>query len=232
MFGLFKKKNSADTSPARSKAVELERGMEVELEFIRGSGMRMGYSTVLDLDLKHIQMTLPKGIEVDPPVDLGDAVLVSFVKSNNLAWFEAHVTERSANHFMVTRVRDYNVEILDFAYPVRGVQINLPIQYRALNVSHHQTAQTKAINPETVELVTNLPLPVGTVLHMEIQVPDSPMLEFQGNVTSSVTLPADTRKSTTVVELVNATPEVMTRLFNFIAFYLVRDRRKMEMDYV
>ncbi|MCD6309833.1 MAG: hypothetical protein J7M18_03905 [Candidatus Eremiobacteraeota bacterium] len=236
MFGLFKKKkktSAESTLPGvKAKSPELDVGMEVELEFIRGSGMTVGFSTVLELDLKHVQLSLPRGVYRDPVFDLGEVVLVSFFDGNILAWFEASITERGTNHFMITRVREYNLEPMDFAYPVKGVEINLPIQFRAINVSHLQTAQTKAINPDTFELVTNLPIPIGTVLHMEIQVPDSPILEFQGTVKSSTTLPADTRKSTTVVELINETPDVVRRLFNFIAFYIVRDRRKMELEYM
>lgn len=210
--------------------VDLAQRQEVELEFTTSEGPEDYFTKVLEFDRKKIVMAVPQRNRQYVPCSTGDKLVVTYIKDNFITSFASAIINREEKEIILSTPRDVkqikiNVSKEDFL-----IDIPIPVEYRALTTSHLQTAKTKSLTSKGVEIITNLPIPQGTVLYMEFEIPNAPTIKAKGKVMKSERLPSDSRKNLTAIEFEDIHPMDRENMLRYALYYEQRQLRRQKKD--
>ncbi len=177
-LNLFKKKKAG---------LKIKPKQEVEIEFISDETgyYESHFTRVLDIQRKKVILKAPgtdrRPIRMVP----GQEVTVTTLDENMLYAFPATVLDATEREFDITPPANVHEEEM----PVRDenfrLEVPITVEYRAMNTAHTQVAQTYAITASGLVLTTNLPIPPGTNLHMELEIPSTPDIRTKGRAVGS-----------------------------------------------
>jgi len=220
MFGMFGPKPK----------FKLKEKMEVELEFESPDGYRSHFSSVLGESRKKGKFGTPKVGKKYLPISKDDIVRMICLIEDTLFEVNLKVTQAMESEFEalvsknITRLGTV-LKKSSKKQPVE-LEIEVPLDFRAITTSHMQRAQTGKITREYVEMITNLPVPEGTDLRIIFKVPESPAVETEGVSAKSERVEEDSRKSKTRINF----PEkvVESEVFDDVTRYVVHYQRRVE----
>jgi c-di-GMP-binding flagellar brake protein YcgR len=205
--------------------LKLEPKTEVELEFVNGDEIQNYFSRVVSIDKKKIVVQIPTQNKMQVPVNVGDNLTVTYMDADNVYSFQARVLDardREMELSVPTDIREEKMPLKDENFTL---DLPIPVEYRAMSTAHLQTATTRSIHNNGVDILTNLPIPPNTSLHIELEIPNSPAIKTQGRVTTSKKLPND-KKSLTQIEFEDISPVDRETILRYAIYFQQRKIRK------
>jgi hypothetical protein len=215
---------------------KLQPKMKVELEIINPDGAKSYFATIKEATNKRVVITTPKEgnkyiqLEINEVVRcitlIGDTVYeVNLKVAHNRDHEFESIISANIKHFdtILTNLKD--VSQLE-------IKQEVPLDFRAMRTSHLQGATTKNITKDSVEMVTNLPVPEGTDLRLVFKVPESPIVEAEGQSEKSIPLEEDSKKSKTRIIFSEKAKEnnLMEQITQYVIHYQRRLERRREME--
>ncbi|MEW6284116.1 MAG: flagellar brake protein, partial [Candidatus Eremiobacterota bacterium] len=185
----------------KKPTLRLHPKQEVEVEFETADGeFESHFVQVLDVQKKRIALSSPGSDRRPVRLVPGQQVTVSALVDDRLFSYSASVLDSRDRDFDVQPPKDVNeVEV-----PPRDdnfrIEVPIQVEYRAMRTAHTQVASTHAITTNGLFLMTNLPIPPNTQLHMELEIPNAPDISAKGRAVASQTDRENTRKHITEVE--------------------------------
>lgn len=220
VFGFFKKKKPG---------LKLDPKQEVEVEFSTPEGKESYFTTVLELEKKRFTLRTPQKGTKPYPCSIGDDVMVVYVDGSTVVSFKSKIMEIREKEVDLTLPADIAEDRSSFTENDFCLDIPIPIEYRAISTAHLQTATTTELSFRGIKVITNLPIPRDTVLHLELDIPDSPTVKAKGRVIGSTKLPPENRKSLTEIEFEDMGPKEKESVFRYALLYNQRRNRKQAM---
>jgi len=205
--------------------VKLEPKQEVELEFVNGENIETYFTRVLSLEKKRIVMQIPTQNKVQVDVNPGDMVTVTFLDGDILHTFRTKVMDAREREMELSYPKEIHEEKTAMRDENFTIDIPIPVEYRAMSMAHLQTATTRSIHQNGIDILTNLPIPIGTSLHIELEIPNTPAIKTQGKVSQSQKLPNE-RKALTQIEFEDISASDRETIFRYAIFYRQRQLRK------
>ncbi len=210
----------------KKPSLKLEPKQEIEIEFNKPEEQESFFTVVLEIQKKKITLKSPqKGNHYYPCAD-GDNITIVFLEGGVIHHFKSKILETREREIDVA----YPSEIIEEKSPYTEsdfrLEIPIPVEYRAISTAHLQTATTKEINSKGIKVITNLPIPNGTEIHIELEIPDSPTIKSKGRVVGSQKLPADVRKSLTDIQFEDFSPKDSESIFRYAVLYQQRRIRR------
>ena len=217
MFGLFGR---------RKPILKIAPRQEVEVEILEGETPQSYFSHLINLEKKRIVLSLPSRGEKTAPCALGDKVTVAFMNDDIFVSFESRIIEKRSTQIELAVPREVFEEKTPLFSGELNLEVPIPIQYRAMNTAHMQVASAKVITSTGMQIVTNLPIPQGTDLYIEMHVPDSPLAKAKGKVSKSQRLPADSKKCLTEIDLEEFDLKEKENFLKYTILYQYRMKRR------
>ena len=169
-----------DWFKSKKPTLKLKAKQEIEIEFFADETYKTYFTTVLDVRRKEIILKSP-GTERRPvKMEAGQHLTVTTLDEGKLYYFETEVTDAGEREF-------------DIATPT-NVEAPVNVEYRAMKLAHSQSAQTVSISLNNIVLGCNIAIPEGTDLHVEVQVPGTPVFSFKGRALASKPNPSSKGK--------------------------------------
>lgn len=220
LFGLGKKK----------PRLKLESRQEIELEIVSGDSVENHFTRVLSVERKRIVVGVPGGNKIRAPLSSGDPLTVTCVDADlsSLSVFETKVLDRREREMDLALPTDITEEHTPIRDAEFTIEIPVPVEYRAMSTAYLQTATTRAITSTGIDITTNLAIPPGTSLHIELQIP-SATVKTQGRVTQSQKLPGE-KKFLTQIEFEDITPADKESVYRYALYFAQRQRRKLKRE--
>lgn len=175
---------------------------EVELRYETASGEReYAFVRVREVGKKKISLE-PSGARAQLRLVPGQPVTVSALVDNTMFSYDASVLDARDKEFDLNPPK----EVEDTAVPVADedtrLMATLPVKYRAMKMPNIQVAETQAVTPQGLFLLTNMPIPPNMELHLEVTIPASGAeISFRARTLTS-NKPPDAKKAVTEVEFV------------------------------
>lgn len=216
MFSFFGKKKPK---------LKLEPKQEIELEFVNGENVENYFTRVLQVDRKKIIVQIPTQNKIQIGVTPGDPVTVTYMDGDLVYQFSSKIVDRKEREMdlaMPTDLKEEKTSIRDENF---SMEIPIPVEYRAMSTAHLQTATTRSIHANGIDIVTNLPIPPNTSLHLELEIPGSPAIKTQGRVSQSARLPNE-KKALTQIEFDDISATDRETIFRYAVYYQQRKLRK------
>lgn len=205
--------------------LKLEPKHEVELEFVNGENIDSYFTRVLQLEKKRIVVQVPTQNKVPIDVSPGDMVTVTYLDGDILYTFRTKVLDRKDRELDLAYPSEVKEEKTSLKDENFTIDLPIPVEYRAMSMAHLQTATTRSIHQNGIDILTNLPIPPGTSLHIELEIPGTSSIKTQGKVTQSQKLPNE-RKALTQIEFEDISPADREVIFRYAIFYQQRQARK------
>jgi c-di-GMP-binding flagellar brake protein YcgR len=216
MFSFFGKKKPK---------FKLEPKQEIELEFVNGENIDNYFTRVLSVERKKFVVQIPTQNKIQISVNPGDPVTVTYLEDDIVYSFNSRVLDTKEREMDVALPTDLKEEKTALRDENFTIEIPIPVEYRAMSMAHLQTAVTRSINAKGIDILTNLPIPPGTALHIELEIPNSPAIKTQGRVSVSQKIPND-RKALTQIDFEDISPSDRETIFKYAIFYQQRKARK------
>jgi hypothetical protein len=213
----------------KKPSLKLEPKQEVEIEFCKGEDSESFFTPVLEVQKKKIILKTPSKGNHLYHGEVGDDALIIFLEGSSILRFKTKILEVRDKELDIAAPTDIQEEKCPFSESNYRLEIPIPVEYRAISTAHLQTATTKEINSRGIKVVTNLPIPNGTEIHIELEIPDSPMLKTKGRVVASQKVPSDVRKSITDIEFEDFTPRDSENVFRYAILYQQRRLRRQHL---
>lgn len=210
----------------KKPSLKLEFKQEVEIEFCKGEDSESFFTAVLEVQKKKIILNTPSKGRHLYPCAAGNDVIIAFLEGSVISWFKTKILELRDKEMDIAVPTNIQEEKSPFSVSSYRLEIPIPVEYRAISTAHLQTATTKEINSRGIKVVTNLPIPNGTEVHIELEIPDSPMIKTKGRVVASQKLPSDVRKSITDIEFEDFAPRDSENVFRYAILYQQRRLRR------
>ncbi len=217
VFGFFKKKKPS---------LKLDPKQEVEIEFTTPEGTESYFTTVLEMEKKRFTLKAPLKGTKPYPCSIGDEVMVVYNEGSTIFSFKSKIIEKREKELDLALPADVMEEKSSFTENDFYLEIPIPIEYRAISTAHLQTATTTELSFRGIKVMTNLPIPKETVLHLELEIPDSPTIKAKGKVIGSTKLPPENRKSLTEIEFEDMGPKEKESVFRYALLFNQRRNRK------
>ena len=205
--------------------IKLEPKQEVELEFVNGENIDDYFTRVVALEKKRIVVQVPTQNKVQVDVSPGDMVTVTYLDGDTVCTFRTKVLDRKDRDLELAYPSEVKEEKTNRGDENFTIEIPIPVEYRAMSTAHLQTATTRSIHQNGIDIVTNLPIPPGTSLHIELEIPNTPAIKTQGRVSQSQRLPNE-RKALTQIEFEDISPTDREVMFRYAIYYRQRQARK------
>lgn len=175
---------------------------EVELRYETASGEReYAFVRVREVGKKKISME-PSGQRSALRLVPGQPVTVSALVDNTLFSYDASVLDARDKEFDLNPPKEVEDTAVAAASDDTRLQATLPVKYRAMKMPNIQVAETQAVTPQGLFLLTNMPIPPNMDLHLEVTIPASGQeVSFRARTLTS-NKPPDARKAITEVEFV------------------------------
>lgn len=217
VFGFFKKKRTT---------LKLEPKQEIEIEFLKGEESESFFTIVLEVQKKTITLKTPQKGNQAYPCAAGDSIAIIFLDEGTIYQFSSKVLEVRDREIDIAAPTEVTEEKCPTSKIDFLLEVPVPIEYRAISTAHLQTATTKELSSKGLKVITNLPIPDGTELHLELEIPDSPAIKTKGRVAGSQKLPSDTRKSLTEIEFIDFSPKDSESVYRYAILYQQRRARR------
>lgn len=218
VFGLFGKKKPQ---------FSLEPRMEVEIDVSNPEGSFDSYFTrVLELAKKKFTLAVPEKDRVQVPLNVGEIVTIVYLVKDTLFHFQAKILDKRDREMDLQIPRELREEKTFLAQAEFCVEIPIPIKYRAMSTAHLQNALTKCITQQGIQIMTNLPIPMGTALNIELEIPNAPAVKTKGKVTSSQKMAQDAKKSITEIEFEDINPQDKDLILRYATFFHYQNERR------
>lgn len=220
IFGFLKKKKAG---------LKLKPKQEVEIEFQSGEGgYEAHFTRILDIQRKKVIVRAPgtdrRPIRMAP----GQQLTVTTLEDNVLYSFQASVLDAGEREFDITPPAN----VVEQELPARDdnyrIEVPITVEYRAMNTAHTQVAQTYAITSSGLVLATNLPIPPGTSLHLELEIPSAPDISTKGRAAGSEKHPTDKRKHLSEIEFEDISAEDRDTILRYAIYSRRRQERKRD----
>lgn len=211
----------------KSPKLKLDPKQEIEMEIVSGDNVDTYFTRVIMVERKKIIVSTPSQNKIQVSVDVGDPVTVTYLESDLtvVSTFESKVLDRKEREIELALPTSINEEKTPIGETDFSIEIPIPVEYRAMSTAYLQTATTKTINAGGINILTNLAIPPGTSLHIELQIPNAPTVKTQGRVTRSIKLPNE-KKHLTEIEFEDITPADKDTIYRYALFYQQRQARK------
>jgi hypothetical protein len=215
---------------------KLKDKMEVELQVLAPEGPRSYFCQVLEATPKRATFSSPREGSHFIAFNPNDIIRCIAYIDDDIYEVNVKVLRASEKDFEALISKNVNSYQSIAAGSKKGedtlMELQVPLDFRAITTSHLQRAESKAICREYMEMVTNLPVPEGTGLKLIFKVPDSPAIEMEGTSEKSLPLEEDSRKSKTriVFEDQAKAAQMVERVTRYMAHYRRRMDRRREME--
>lgn len=221
-FGLF---------GGKKPALKLKDNQEIEIEFYtEESGYETHFTHVLDIQRKSVIVKSP-GTERRPiRVIPGQRMTVTTLENNVMYSFETQVLDAGEREFDIKPPENVKEEKQPSFDENCQIEVPITVEYRAMNSAHHQVAQTFAITNTGLILMTNLPIPSGTTLKLEIEIPGAMGFSTSGNVIGSKPHPNDKKKHLCEIEYVDLSKQDINSILRYALYSKKRLERKAKRD--
>lgn len=211
--------------------LKLQPKQEVEVEFENTEGEYESYFVqILDVHRKKITLHAPGSERRPVRLVPGQPVSVSALMDDHLFTYSASVLDSREREFDVNPPKD----IRDIAIPPRDdsfrIEVPIPVEYRAMSTAHKQVAQTHAITPNGLFLQTNLPIPPGTSLLLELEIPNAPDIAAKGRAVTSQPDQSGGRKHITEMEYEDIPDRDRDAILTYAIYYQQRQERRTARD--
>jgi c-di-GMP-binding flagellar brake protein YcgR len=221
IFNLFKKKKSG---------LKLRPKQEVEIEFLsdESDSYECYFTRVLDIQRKKVILKAP-GTERRPiRMFPGQQVTITTLDENTLYAFQATVLDATEREFDITPPANVHDEELPARDENFRLEVPITVEYRAMNTAHTQVAQTFAITSAGLVLATNLPIPPGTSLHMELEIPSTPDIRTKGRAIGSEKHPDQKSKHLSEIEFEDMSESDRDTILRYAIYSRRRQERQRE----
>lgn len=220
IFGFLRKKKAG---------LKLKPKQEVEIEFPSGeSGYEAHFTRVLDIQRKKVIVRAP-GTERRPiRMNPGTPLTVTTLEDNVLYSFQATVLDAGEREFDITPPANVNEQELPARDVNYRIEVPITVEYRAMNTAHTQVAQTWAITSQGLVLTTNLPIPPGTNLHMELEIPSAPDISTKGRAVGSEKHPDLKGKHLSEIEFEDMSDADRDTILRYAIYSRRRQERKRD----
>ena len=221
MFSFFGKKTpKLAVEPKQEVEIEVRSGEEIEYHFTR----------VRSLERKKLVLAAPaQAKRADGkkplPIEGGDNVTVTYLDNDKICSFDTSVIDSLDGEISLALPKTLREERTPIKDATFTMEIPIPVEYRAMSMAHLQTATTKAINEHGIDILTNLPIPINTSLHIELEIPNSPTIKTQGRVTQSQKLP-DGRKALTQIDFEDISISDRDTILRYAVYFWQRQVRR------
>jgi c-di-GMP-binding flagellar brake protein YcgR len=218
VFGLFGGK--------KKPSLKLEPKQEVEIEFQQGEAYEAYFVPVLETAKKKISLRSPGSERRPVRVPTGSPVTVTALVDNTLYWYTATCLEGREREFDISVPKDVQEEELppfDENFKVEAV---IPVEYRPMNTAHTSAARSYALMSKGIQLTTNLGVPPGTTLLMELEIPGAAEVRAKGKVITSGKHPQDPKKYLTEVEFEDLPAKERDAILRYGVYLRKRQQRK------
>lgn len=164
---------------SKKPAVKLKPKQEVEIEFFADDMFKTYFTSILDVRAKDVVLKLP-GTERRPvKVEVGSDLTVTTLDDGKLSYFTTSVKYAGDREFdIVPPAKIESEDAPDFN--TGSIEAPVNIEYRAMKLPYNQSAQTHSLSLNGLILGCNIEIPKGTELHIEIQIPGTPIYSFNG----------------------------------------------------
>jgi hypothetical protein len=217
VFGFFKKKKPN---------LKLQPDQEVEIEFSVGDQSENLFAGVLEVDKKRFTLKTPMKGKKPYPCSIGDTVTLVAFDGSSIQTFQSKIMEKRDREIDLLLPSEIDEEKIPHSESDYVIDAQVPVEFRAISTAHLQTAITREINSRGIKIVTSLPIPTGTILHLELEIPESPVIKAKGKVTESRKLPPDNKKSLTEIEFEDIGTKERDMVFRYTILSNHRKSRK------
>lgn len=212
----------------RKPQLKLEPKQEVELELVSPdyTVIENYFTRVLVVDRKKVTVQVPMRDRQPVQVNVGQSVTVTYWNGDLISSFQSTITDRRDRELDIELPKDINEEKTPDPRSDFTLEIPVPVEYRAVSTAHLQTAVTKAITQNGIHILTNVQIPPGTSLHVELEIPQSPAIKTRGKVLKSQKLAADQKKNLTELEYEDISAEDRNAVFRYAIYFQQRQVRR------
>jgi hypothetical protein len=215
VFGFFKKKKPS---------LKLNPDQEVEIEFSNQDQSESLFTPVLEVDRKKFTLKTPFKSGKPHQCSIGQHVTIVALDGPSLYTFQSRIVEIRDREIDLTLPAEVEEEKIPHSETDYVIDAQVPVEFRAISTAHLQTAITREVNSRGIKIVTSLPIPSGTVLHLELEIPESPVIKAKGKVAGSEKLPPDHKKYLTEIEFDDLGPKERELVFRYT---ILSNHRKM-----
>jgi len=220
----------------KKRKFTLKEKMEVELVVAGPRGPKSYFCLIKEASPKKAVFTTPKEGKRYVSISPNDIIKCIVLIEDRLYEFNLKVMasmDREFEALISKSVKDFPTLLTDNEKtPDMKVNLEVPLDFRAITTSHLQRAESKTISTDYLEMVTNLPVPEGTELKLIFTVPDSPHVESEGVSEKSSPLEEDSRRSKTRIVFcdLSKSPEVVDKVVRYMVHLQRRNERGREME--
>ncbi len=219
VFSFFKKKKPT---------LKLEPRQEMEIEFGEGDSRESFFTTLIESDKKRMTVkALMKGNKLFRCSN-GDEVSIVIFEGGFVFTGRTKILETRDKEIDLLIPDDIKEEKIGFNDTDFVIETPVPVEFRAISTAHLQTAVTREVSSRGIKIITNLPVPKDTDLHLELAIPDSPVIKLKGKVAQSSKLPPDNKKSLTDIEFEDFGQKERESIFKYIILFNSRRMRKQQ----
>jgi hypothetical protein len=215
---------------------KLKPKMKVELEVPVPNGVRSHFTQVKDASVKRCIILTPKDGTKALQLNTDDIIKCITLIEDTLYEVNLKVVTASKEEFeaiISDNVKFFDTLLSNVKEPDKlEITEKVPIDFRAMRTAHLQGAVTKVVTHESVEIVTNLPVPEGTDLKVIFRIPETPQVETEGVSEKSFPLEEDSKKSKTKIVFSEKTQKstMFEKVTKYIIHYIRRKERRAEME--
>lgn len=218
-FGLFKKSKGA--------TLKLKQRQEIEVEFLEeDSGFEAHFTQVLDVQSKKVIVKSP-GTERRPiRMTPGQHLTVTVIDEDKIFTFDSVVVDAGEREFDIATPANVKDEPMPTYDDENQLEVAIKVEYRAMNSAHNQVANTFSVANGGLKLTTNLPVPPGTQLHLDIEIPGAPEFSVKAHAVGSRTHPSLKNKHLCEVEYDNIAESESKAIIRYAIFAKKRLERQ------
>ncbi|MGE0491900.1 MAG: PilZ domain-containing protein [Vulcanimicrobiota bacterium] len=204
----------------------------VELEFENSESEYENYFIeVVNVAKKKVTLNAP-GTDMRPiRLVPGQPVTVSTFDEDKNTFFSysASVLDSREREFDVNPPKDVDSEEIPPRDENFRVEVPIQVEFRAMSTVHSQVATTHAITTNGLFLLTNLPIPPGTPLTLELEIPNAPDIKANGHAVNSER-DGGGRKHITEVEYDDIPEDDKRSILRYAIYYEQRQKRKQKRE--
>ncbi len=216
---------------SKKPSLKLKQRQEVEVEFFdEDVGFAAHFTQVLDVQSKKVIIKSP-GTERRPIRMIpGQQLFITVVEDNTIYTFETVVTDAGDREFDIAPPSNVKEEAVPPFDEANQLEVAIKVEFRAMNSAHNQMASTYSVAHNGLMLTTNLPVPSGTQLHLEIEIPNAPDFSIKGRAMSSRVHPTMKNKHICEVEYENVAESEAEAIIRYAIFSMKRAERQAQRE--
>lgn len=226
IFSFFKKKKPT---------LNLKPRQNIEIEFTADDdseepNFEAHFTPVLDVQRKKVIVKSPgtdrRPIRMIP----GKALTVTTLDGNVLYSFNTSVLDAGDREFDINPPGDVEEELLPEFDDNFQIEVPIRVEFRAMKSAHNQVAITHTICQSGLTLTTNLPIPPGTDLHLEIEMPSAPDFTTKARSIGNRIHPTMKSKHLCEIEYTDIDQHDAIDIMRYAVYARRREQRRLERE--